>query len=151
MRSLYLALGALLFLCSQPAVRAQDANREVVVSHTDLGTIVETLGKHTGAFKEMFDKEVEHTLDNHHVEERAKHRADDLHDAAKNLKDVYNDKHDKMAPKVREHVDRVLAAGSELGKVMQEHRFTDRLQGYWDSVRSDLNALAAVYNLSPIQ
>jgi len=151
MSSVYLALGALLFIGSQAAVQAQDANREVVVTRSDLGSIVNSLAKRTGDFKGEFDHEVEHTMDNKHVEERAKNRADDLHDSAKRLKDVYDDKHDKLSPKVRQEVDKTLAAGSELSKVMQDHRFTDRLQQHWQDLRSDLNALAAVYELTPIQ
>ena len=34
---------------------------------------------------------------------------------------------------------------------MQEHRFTDKLQRDWDLLRSDLNGLAAVYDLSPLR
>jgi hypothetical protein len=151
MSSVYLVMGALLFIGSQTAVQAQDANREVVVTRSDLGSIVNSLARRTGGFKDEFDHEVEHTMDNKHVEERAKHRADDLHDTAKRLKDVYDDKHDKLSPKVREEVDKTLAAGSELSKVMQDHRFTDRLQQHWQDLRSDLNALAAVYELTPIQ
>src|SRR5438445_5108069 len=99
MSPIYLALGALLFIGSPAAIQAQQSDREVVVTRSDLGGIVKSLAGRTGDFKDQFDREVEHTMDNKHVEERAKHRADDLHDAAKHLKDVYEDHHDKAAPK----------------------------------------------------
>ncbi|HUE21997.1 MAG TPA: hypothetical protein VMQ86_09960 [Bryobacteraceae bacterium] len=34
---------------------------------------------------------------------------------------------------------------------MADHRFTDKLQRDWEMVRSDLNALAEVYGLSPLE
>ena len=46
-------------------------------------------------------------------------------------------------------MDKTLSIGSELSTVMKEHRFTDKLQKDWDLLRSDLNALAGVYGLSP--
>ena len=48
-------------------------------------------------------------------------------------------------------MDKELAAAAEVNTVMREHRFTDRLQNEWDSLRTDCNALAAVYSLTPIQ
>jgi hypothetical protein len=33
---------------------------------------------------------------------------------------------------------------------MLDHRFTDKLQRDWALLRSDLNALAKVYDLSPL-
>lgn len=157
MSSAYWMMGALLFLSApyaipaqQPISPQQDANRAVVVGSTDVAGVVDRLAKRTGDFKAEFDKEVEHTMDGKHVEERAKRRADDLHDAAKKLKDVFGDKRDKNAPQVRQQVDKVLAAGSEVSRVVGDHRFTDRLQRDWDLLRSDLNALADVYQLTPI-
>ncbi len=134
-----------------PAAVAQDANRDVVVTKSDARGIVRSLAKRTGEFKEDFDKAVEHSMiDGTRLEDRAKHRADDLHDAAKKLQDVYGDKRDKNDPKVRDQVDKTLAAAADVNRIMQSHRFTDRLQRDWDLLRSDLNALAAVYELSPL-
>ena len=135
-----------------PAAPAQEANREVVVVKTDLGDIVRNLSRKTGEFKDSFNKAVEHAMmDGPKVEERARHRGDDLHASAKKLEDVYHDKKDKNNPAVREQVDKTLAAASEVNAVMRDHRFTDLLQREWESLRSDCNALAAVYELSPIR
>jgi hypothetical protein len=150
MSSAYWIVGALLFVSIPNAVPAQDANRAVVIAPTDLGSVIDRVAKRSGDFKEEFDKEVEHTMDGKHVEERAKHRADNLHDSAKKLRDVFNDKKDKNDPRVREQVDIVLAAGSDVNRVMQDHRFTDKVQEDWKLLLGDLDALAAVYNLSPI-
>ena len=109
------------------------------------------MSRRTGDFKERFDKALDHSmLDGSKLEDKAKRRADDLHDASKKLHEVFNDKKDKNNPKVREHVDKVLAAAGEVNRVMVDHRFTDDLQRDWDLLRSDLNALAALYNLSPL-
>jgi hypothetical protein len=149
---IYLAGAALLLASPVPKMAAQDANRDVIVSMTNAGEIVDRLGKRTGDFKEEFDKAVDHSLmDGSKLEDRAKHRADDLHDAAKKLKDVFNDKKDKNNPDVRKEVDKTLAAGSDVNQIMRAHRFTDKLQENWDLLRGDLNALAAVYSLSPLQ
>ncbi|MBZ5581610.1 MAG: hypothetical protein LAQ30_05285 [Acidobacteriia bacterium] len=144
-------LGAFLWAAAPP-LRAQDANRDVVISKTDVGSVIDRVAKRSGDFKEEFDKAVEHSLiDGTKLEGRAKQRADDLHDAAKKLKDVFGDKRDKNDPAVRDQADKTLAAASDVNQVMQNHRFTDKLQRDWDLLRSDMNALAAVYDLSLLQ
>lgn len=131
--------------------RAQDANRDVVTTRTDVGSVVDRLQKASGEFKGEFDKAVSHSMvDGTRIEENAKHRADDLHDASNRLGNVFHDKRDKNNPAVRDQADKTIAAASELNRVMLNHRFTDKLQRQWDLLRSDLNALAAVYNLSPL-
>jgi hypothetical protein len=146
-----LAFG-LLWTGPAPAALAQDANRDVVVTRGDARDIVDKLPRRTGEFKEDFDKAVEHSLmDGTRLEDRAKRRADDLHDAAKKLADVFHDKKDKNHPAVREQVDKTLAAAADVNRVMRDHRFTDKLQRQWDILRSDCNALAAVYDLRPIE
>lgn len=147
-----LVLGAALCIAwGAPTARAQEANRETVYARTDVGDIVERVARRSGSFKEDFDKAVEHSLmDGSKMEDKAKHRADDLHDAAKKLRDVYNDKKDKADPKVREQVDKTLSAASDLNRVMTEVRFTEKLQRDWDLLRSDLNLLASVYSLPPM-
>ncbi|MBZ5725360.1 MAG: hypothetical protein LAP87_10210 [Acidobacteriia bacterium] len=145
------ALGTMLFLGSGCLVRAQDANRDVVVTKAAVGDIVQRLARQSGGFKEEFHKAIEHSMiDGTRLEQRARHRADDLHATAKKLQDVFHDKKDKNNPAVRDQVDRTLAAGADVNRIMQDHRFTDKLQRNWDLLRSDLNALAAVYNLSPL-
>jgi len=129
---------------------AQDANRDAVGTVTDARTIVRKLGDRTGDFKNSFDNAVEHSVDGGKMQDRAKHRADDLHDFAKKLQDVFDDKKDKNDPKVRDQVDKTLAAAADVSRIMSEHRFTDKLQREWELLRSDLNALASLYNLSPL-
>ena len=130
---------------------AQDANRDTIMSPTDVGTVVDRVQKQTGAFKEEFDRAVSHSMiDGTHLEENAKRRADDLHNSASKLGDVFHDKKDKNNPAVREQVDRTLAAASELNRVMNAHRFTDKLHDDWDVLRAELNGLAGMYQLSPL-
>jgi hypothetical protein len=151
LRFVCLSAGALLLGGPFASVRAQDANREVVVTRTDVGGIVDRLTKSTGEFKETFNNAVSHSmLDGTRVEANAKHRADDLHAAAKRLADVFKDKKDKNNPAVRDQADKTIAAASELNRVLLDHRFTDKLQREWDLLRSDLNALAKVYDLSSL-
>jgi hypothetical protein len=131
---------------------AQYANRDEVVTRTDVRSIVNRLGHRTDEFKDSFDKAVEHSLlDGSRLEDRARHRADDLHDAAKKLADVYGDKHDKHSPAVRDQLDKTLSAAADVNRIMVNHRFTERLQRNWDMLRSDLNALASAYQLPPVQ
>jgi hypothetical protein len=141
---------ALFFVCQHTQAVAQDANRDTVYAKTDVGELVQRVAKRSGDFKSEFDRAVAHTMDGPKLEERAKHRADDLHDSAKKLQDVFGDKKDKNNPAVRDKVDKTLAMGSELSTVMKEHRFTDKLQQDWSLLRSDLNALATIYGLSPM-
>src|SRR5258708_201241 len=92
-----------LFGCLQPVARAQDANRDAVVTLSEPRDIVDRLAKRSGEFREEFEKEVEHSiLDGSKFEDIAKRRAADLHAAAKKLKDVFDDKKDKNHPAVRE-------------------------------------------------
>jgi len=146
-----LAAAGVLAMTAPKPVRAQDANRDTVVTQTDVGSVVDGLVRKTGEFKGEFDHAVAHSMiDGTRIEENAKHRADDLHGAASRLGDVFHDKKDKNNPAVREQVDRTIAAASELNRVMEAHRFTDKLQGDWLTLRSDLNALASVYQLTPL-
>jgi hypothetical protein len=158
-RAGYVILATIWSLGAQVATQAQDANRDVIVAKTDVSDIVqrlakrtgEFLAKRTGEFKEEFDKAVEHSMmEGTKLEERAKHRSDDLHNSARRLRDVFGDKRDKNNPAVRDQVDKTLAASADVNRIMQDHRFTDKLQRNWELLRSDLNGLAAVYDLSPL-
>jgi hypothetical protein len=141
-----LAISAAAFLC----LSAQDANRARVYTESSVNDIVDRLTKHTGEFKEEFDKAISHSMEDGHTADRAKKRADDLHDSARKLKDVYHDKKDKNSRAVRDQVDRTLSAGADLNRIMQEHRFTEKVQEQWNLLRSDLTALSAVYDLPPL-
>jgi hypothetical protein len=146
-----LALGILLSLASQPAATAQDANRAEVYGKTDVGDVVQRVARRAASFREEFNRAVEHSLlDGTKLEDRAKHRADDLHAAANKLKDVYGDKRDKNNPAVRDQVDKTLAAASDVNGVVEGHRFTDKVQREWDLLKGDLNSLAGVYDLPPL-
>ena len=130
---------------------AQDANRDTIMAPTDVGSVVDRIQRQTGAFKDQFDKAVSHSMiDGTQVETNAKRRADDLHDAANKLGDVFHDKKDKNNPAVREQVDRTISAASELNRVMAAHRFTDKLHSDWDVLRAELNGLAGMYGLSTL-
>jgi hypothetical protein len=130
---------------------AQDANRDTIMSPTDVGSVVDRVQRQTGSFKEEFDKAISHSMmDGTQLEENAKHRADDLHNAASKLGDVFHDKKDKNNPAVRDQVDRTVAAASELNRVMVAHRFTEKLQSDWDVLRGELNGLAGMYQLTPL-
>jgi hypothetical protein len=147
----YMFVVAGTMLAGGPVIHAQDANRDVVATVSDVGTIVDRVEKKAGEFKGAFDNAVSHsTLDGTPLEATAKRRADDVHEAAKKLGDVFHDKKDKNHPAVRDQADKTIAAASELNRVMLDHRFTDKLQRDWDLLRSDLNALAKVYDLSPL-
>jgi hypothetical protein len=155
-RSVLFVAGALLLGGSLAPAHAQatggDANRDVVVAPSDVGGIVDRVQKLTGQFKNSFDKAVSHSmLDGTRLETNAKRRADELHDAANKLGDVFHDKKDKNNPAVREQADKTIAAASELNRLMADHRFTDRLQNEWSMLRSDLNGLAIVYGLTPLE
>ena len=151
-RCLYVAMSLAVTGATVSVVRAQDANRDVVIAPNDVGGIVDRVQKLSGEFKNSFDKAISHSMVDHtRMEANAKHRADDLHDAANKLGDVFHDKKDKNNPAVREQVDRTLAAAAELNRIMTEHRFTDRLQSQWDMLRADLNGLATVYELSKLE
>jgi hypothetical protein len=131
---------------------AQDANRDTIMTPTDVGSVVDRVERQSREFKGEFDNAVSHSMiDGTLLEENAKHRADDLHDAAAKLGDVFHHKRDKNNPAVREQVDRTLAAASELNRVLTAHRFTDKLQADWTTLRGELNGLAAMYQLTPLQ
>ncbi len=150
-RPALIAAAAALIWAAPSALRAQDANRDVVVTTASAAQIVDRLEKRTGDFKSQFNEAVEHSMmDGSKLEDNAKDRADDLHDNASKLKDEFHDKQDKNNPKVRQWVDKTLAAGADVNKIMSNHRFTDKLQNEWTSLRRDLNGLAALYNLSPM-
>ena len=148
--ALAIAASALLW-SGASSLRAQDANRDTVLMAANAQDLVDRLDKRTGDFKAGFNDAVEHSLmDGSKLEDRSKRRADDLHDNASKLKDKFHDKKDKNDPEVRKWVDETLAAGADVNRIMSTHRFTDKLQAEWTSIRTDLNGLAALYSLSPM-
>ena len=152
MYSKVLSITGLLLAAAAVPSFAQDANRDAIATVTDAHTIVRKLAARTEEFKKDFDYAIEHSLaDGSKLEARSKKRADDLHDYSKKLQDVFDDKKDKNDPKVRDQVDKVLAAAADVNHVMSEMRFTEKLQREWELLRADLNGLAAVYSLTPIQ
>jgi len=156
MNSIFLRIAGLvaiaaLWFGSQPQARAQDANRDTVVTLSEARDIVDRVAKRSGEFREEFEKAVEHSmLDGSKLEDTAKRRAADLHESAKKLKDVFNDKKDKNNPAVRQQVDKTLAAAADINRVMAANRFTEKVQRDWELLRGDLNALAQIYNLPPL-
>jgi hypothetical protein len=151
LRTIGLLAVSALWLGSQPLARAQDANRDAALTISEARDIVDRLAKRTGEFRESFEKAVEHSMMNGtKIEDNAKRRSADLNEAAKKLKDVFNDKKDKNDPAVRQQVDKTLAAGADVNRVMTSMRFTEKLQRDWEIVRGDLNALAQIYGLSPL-
>ena len=136
---------------SQSVARAQDANRDAAVTISEARDVVDRLAKRSGEFREEFGKAVEHSMmDGSKLEDRAKRRAADLNESAKKLRDVFHDKKDKNNPAVREQADKVLAAAADVNRVMAANRFTEKVQRNWEVLRSDLNALAQIYSLSPL-
>jgi hypothetical protein len=155
--SLCFAAGAVLLRGPFTPLPAQDANRAIVESPHDVFAVVERLVSRSGDFKEAFDNAVARSrIDGTQgtlvsfTGVNSRHRADDLHDAAKRLAEVFDDKQDKNNPAVRDQVEKTIAAASELNRVMLNHRFSDKLQRNWAMLCSDLNALAEIYDLSPL-
>jgi hypothetical protein len=149
--SLCFADGAVLLRGPFTPLLAQDASRVIVETCTDVAAIVNRLARTSDDFKDAFDNAVSQTMiDGTQIEVNARHRADNLHDAAKRMADVFHDKRDKNNSAVRDQADKTIAAASELNRVMLDHRCTDKLQRDWSLLRSDLNALAEAYDLSPL-
>ena len=150
-RTAVVAAGLLPILGVPQACLAQDANRDTIMTPTDVGSVVDRVVRQSQVFKEEFDRTVSHSLiDGKHVAEDSRHRADDLHNSAEKLGDVFHDKKDKNNPQVRNQVDRVLNAASELNRVMLNYRFTDKVQSDWGMLRAELNGLAGMYQLTPL-
>jgi hypothetical protein len=151
-RTVVLTAGLLPFAWTPQPCAAQDANRDTIMTPTDVGSVVDRVERQSRAFKDEFNKAVSHSMiDGTNLEENAKHRADDLHNSAAKLGDVFHDKKDKNNPAVREQVDRTISMASELNRVMVAHRFTDKLHDDWDVLRAELNGLAGVYQLTPLE
>jgi hypothetical protein len=149
--SLCFAAGAVLLRGPFTPLPAQDANRAVVESRKNISAIVERLARESGDFQDAFDSAVSHsTAAGISIEVNAKHRADDLHEEAKCLADIFHSELDKNNPAVRDQADKTLAAASELNRVMLSHHFTDKLQRDWVLLCLDFNALAEVYDLAPL-
>jgi hypothetical protein len=149
--SLCFAAGAVLLRGPFTPLHAQDANHAIMEARSEVSALVERLATRSGDFKEAFDNAVIYsTIDSTRIEFNALHRADDLHDAAKRLADVFRDKRDENNPAVQDQADKTLAVAAELNRVMLNHHFTDKLQRDWSLLFSDLNALAEVYDLSSL-
>jgi hypothetical protein len=150
-RWVWVAVGAVLLCARFPARGSQDADHDLVAKRADIGGAVDRLEKRCGEFQEAFDDAVSRSMiDGTELEVNAKHRADDLQDAAKRLVEVFHEKRDKNDRAVRDEANKTIAAAVELNRVMIDHSFTDKLQREWALLRSDLNALAEIYDHPPL-
>ena len=149
--SLCFAAGAVLLRGPFTPLFAQDAKPAVVETRSDVSALVERLAIRSGDFKEAFDAALsQNVIDGARIELMASHRADDLHDATRQLADVFHAKRDENNPAVHDQADKTLAVAAELNRVMLNYHFADKLQRDWSQLFSDLNALAEVYDLSSL-
>src|SRR5439155_1115388 len=116
---------------------------------TDVRDLVQRMERHSDDFRKHFEKALDKsTLDGTDREDRLRRWTQDLEDSLDRFKDDYNK--DRIRA-VEPRVNTLLAIAAGINRVMLYRTFNADAERDWDLLRSDLNALAIVYNLPALQ
>lgn len=127
---------------------ATPAAAEQSETQRSLAVIAKRLEKGVKKFSKRFDKELDKSLlEGTRIEQAVDKRADKLAGAmdgvaGKVRKDRYSE--------ARERLDRALQLAHDVNRVMEDRRFSERLELEWDALRADINVLAMHFGLEPL-
>lgn len=122
------------------------AGGQEMQTRPDVREAVDRVEKHGDQFKDA----LKNALANVHLsarEERARDLAKDLEDEVDNLKKNYKDGHYGEA---RENLENAMMMAASVDRFMQRSYFNAQVRRAWDNLATDLNVIAAGYNIRPI-
>ncbi len=95
-------------------------------------------------------RDVDHLLDNSRIngstrEDRINNEAQDLHNAASRFRNVAGDSNELY--RSRDEASRLLQQASQFSRALGRARLDSRTANDWNQLRSDLRAVANIYNL----
>jgi hypothetical protein len=142
-------LVAVVALVASP-VFAQGRSRGKIVSKRDVERIIDRLEKSTDAFKKAVDRELDRSIiDGTRQEDRINDRVSDLENAADRLRSRF-DRSDNWR-ETRDDVERVVDAANAITGLFERVSAYSPVRARWLVVRTDVNTLAAAYDLRPVR
>lgn len=138
-------LVALIALVASPAL-AQGRARARNINKPNVERIIKRLENNTDRFKKAVERQLDRSvLDGTRREDRINDRVDDLEDATDRLRSRF-DRSDNWA-ETRGDVENVVRAADAVNGLFDRVRGYSPVRSSWAMVRSDVNTLAAVYNV----
>lgn len=142
MSKLLLATAAAFALLSIPAP-AQD------LGDGQLQAVAERAEQLADRFAKDFDDSLDKSiLEGMPIEERLDRRAEKLRAALDEVHDKIGDGKDRKAHK---EVESALSIGHDINLVMNQRRFSEKVEQQWSELRQDLNYLAARFDMRPLE
>ncbi len=144
-------------LLSTVSVNAQYRNRDNRRTERRWGntnkraveTLIKRVEQRTDAFVRQFDRALDNSrLDGTRREDRINERARELETATDELRREF-DRGDSLAEN-RDEVQRCISIASQIDGVIRRGRVGSGVKNTWRNLRSELNALARVYNVRSI-
>jgi hypothetical protein len=143
------AVCALLILAAPSAAQRRRAPRQRGYTKAEVDLIIKRVEERSDRFVKLFDKSLDRSRIN------GTEREDRLNEYARNLETALDelrrefDRKDSYAEN-RPEVRRCLNVATDINVAMRSRRLGGETERQWALLRSELNALAAVYGLPPV-
>ncbi len=145
----YVTALVLVALVSSPAF-AQGRARGRQYNKGEVERIIKRLERNTDAFKKAVDRQLDHSvLDGTKREDRINDRVSDLERATDRLRGRFDRSDDWR--ETRSDVEDVVQEARNINGLFDRVRAYSRVSSSWASVRTDINTLAAIYNVRPVR
>jgi hypothetical protein len=142
-------LVALATLFVSPSL-AQDRQRGRPYNKKEIERIIKRLEKNTDIFKKAVDRQLDRSvLDGTKREDRINDRVSDLEKATDRLRNRF-DRSDSWN-ETRSDVENVITEARNLNGLFDRVRAYSRVTSSWIAVKTDINTLAALYELRPVR
>ena len=123
--------------------------RQRQYTRASVDSVIRRVENRTDRFVKQFDKSLDRSvLDGSRREDNLNQSAKNLESATDELRREFNRHRNYL--ETRQNVQRCLSIGANINTAMRNRRFNRVTENNWRNLRNELNALARVYNLSPM-
>lgn len=148
-RKIYAAL-AVACLIFTLAATGEAQRRGRLYTKAEVNDIIRRVENRSDEFVRLFDSSLDRSrLDGTKREDRLNERARNLERALDDLRREFDRRENYN--QTRPQVSRALNVAEDINKVMRRRRMGGETERQWGLLRSELNALALVYNLRPLR
>ena len=147
-----LAVMSLAVLALAPGADAQRRRgpRERGYTKPEVDAVIHRVENRSDEFVRMFDRALDHSrLDGTRREDNLNEQAKRLENSLDDLRREFDRKESYV--ETRPEVNRTLGIAADINKTMRRRRMGGETERQWSLLRSELNTLADVYNLSGIR
>lgn len=118
-------------------------NRNANYGNRNMRSVLDRLRDNSRDFANRLDRELDNSrYDGRNREDRINQIAGDFRNAADRLENRFDDRGNRGYNEAQD----VLRLGNQLENALSRSRLSGRLQGQWNYIRQDLNAVANYYN-----